>query len=201
MIDLRSVLKSVAGLAVILLVNHFAFGQKISHWQIGFTYLLLNVLYFLAAFFRRRAGRVVDGWHYLTPGVMEWVGLVLGAGLSLLFVYIYFFVGSARADAAFQMTVLKWLIIVFSSLTALVGFWSFAMSTRWNDERIERFVPFRPLHTILLRDIVSVSHESWSDCLLIEDAGGKRLRVSPYQHGAESLVRKITGAPPVPAGT
>ncbi len=195
MLDRRHLLLSLAGLAVILLVNHFVFGQKISNLQIVLTYLLINAILVLGVIFRRRQSRVVDGWHYLTPGPMEWVALVLGAGLSLLFLYIYHFVGSARADAAFQMQVLKWLIVAFSSLTALVGFYSFMLSTRWNDERIERFMPFRSPHTILLRDVVSVRHEVWSDCLLIEDAAGKRLRVSVYQNGAVSLARKLTGEP------
>jgi hypothetical protein len=193
MLDRRRLLQSAAGLAVILLVNHFVFGQKIGNLQIVLTYLLINAILVLGVIFRRRQGRVVDGWHYLTPGPMEWVALMLGAGLSLLFLYIYHFVGSARADAAFQMQVLKWLIVAFSFLTALVGFYAFVMSTRWNDERIERFMPFRSPHTILLRDVVSVRHETWSDCLLIEDAAGKRLRVSVYQNGAAALARKLTG--------
>ena len=193
MIDFRRLLQSVVGLAVILLVNHFVFGQKIGNLQTALTYILINVILVLGVIFRRRQSRVVDGWHYLTPGPMEWVALILGAGLSLLMLYIYHFVGSARADAAFQMQVLKWLIVAFSSVTALVGFYSFVMSTRWNDERIERFMPFRSPHTILLRDVVIVRHEGWSDCLLIEDASGKRLRLSIYQNGTESLARKLTG--------
>lgn len=192
MIDYRRLLQSVVGLAVILLVNHFIFGQKISNLQIVLTYVLIHVIIVLGMVFRRRQSRVMDGWHYLTPGPMEWFALILGAGLSLLLLYVYHFVGSARADAAFQMQVLKWLIVVFSSVTALVGFYSFVMSTRWNDERIERVMPFRSPHTILLRNVVTVRHKAWSDCLLIEDAAGKSLRVSVYQNGAASLVRKLT---------
>jgi hypothetical protein len=193
-VDVRRLLLGLAGLAIILLVNHFVFHQRpIPNLQIVLTYVAIAFVYFIGAFFQRRRGRVVEGWHYLTPGPMEWFCLVGGTAFSLLLLYIYHFVGSARADAAFQMQVLKWLVIAFSSGTVLVGFFSFVMSTRWNDEQIERRIPFFPPRTILLRNIVAIGHEAWSDCVLLIDAAGQRLRISPYQHGAEALVRKIVG--------
>ena len=87
---------------------------------------------FLIVIARKRA-RYRDGWYYLTPGPMMWFGLIAGALMTGLFCYVYFFVGSARADAATQMKWLFGLIVVFDLLTMLTAYAIIVDVVRWND--------------------------------------------------------------------
>lgn len=186
---------SLVVLATVVLVNHFVFDQKhIPTIVVLIGFGVTGSIHFLSGLLQRhRAARAADGWHYLTPAPIEWFGFVLGAGLSLFFVWIYYFVGTARPDPVSQMQGLKWLVVFFSAGTVISGFFSFGISTRWNDEKIERRIPFLAPKTILLRNIVAIHREVWSDLLVIIDGDGNQIRFSPHKNGAEALLLKILG--------
>ena len=66
---------------------------------------------------RAKSPSDMRGWRHLKPSAMHWTGIGLGGGLCLLMAYVRLFIGSSRADAEKQMTILTWLIIVFGLLT------------------------------------------------------------------------------------
>jgi hypothetical protein len=174
-----------------LVVNTFVFGNGGSNVRLLAIYAVTTLVLCGLAYFQRREGRVREGWHYLTPGAMEWLGLFAGIGLTVLFLYVYYFVGSARADAASQMVALKFLIAGFGAGTAAVFLGSFASELRWNDDCIEQHRLWRQPKTIRFADIVGGGMENWSGCVAIEGANGTVIRFSPYQNGAETLSRRI----------
>lgn len=77
------------------------------------------------------------GWRYIKVSPTHWGGVVLGAGLTCLLTYIYVFVGSARADAVHQMTLMFWLTLLFGVATLYIAL-SMAVTIRqrlhWRDE-------------------------------------------------------------------
>ncbi len=72
--------------------------------------LVLSLLMYLG--YWARPGR--HGWRRIEPSPMHWTGVVLGGALVLVFLYVRLFVGSARADAEEQMTILTGLIVAFT---------------------------------------------------------------------------------------
>src|SRR6478672_10842889 len=131
-IDFSTVTRSGLVLLGLLLLNQFVFGEYISHLQLILTYVVINALFLAGVLFQRRKGRSREGWHYLTPGVMEWGAVILCFGLAALLLYVYYFVGSDRPDADFQMQVVSWMILVFAGGGAVSFYFSFLASTRWN---------------------------------------------------------------------
>ena len=197
-VDFRTVLRSGLVLLGLLLLNQFVFGEYISHVQLMLTYVAINALFLAGVLFQRRRGRSREGWHYLTPGLMEWAAVILSFGLAALLLWVYYFVGSDRPDADFQMQLVSWMILVFAGGGAVAFYFSFLASTRWNDQRIEYLVPFRSPQTILFRYITDVHYERWSESIVIEDEDGQRIRIPTFRNGVESLMQTIgQGARPV----
>lgn len=198
-VDFRTVLRSGLVLLGLLLLNQFVFGEYISHVQLILTYVAINALVLAVVLFLRRKGRSREGWHYLTPGLMEWAVVILCFGLAGLL--LCYFVGSDRSDADFQMQVVSWMILVFAGGGVVSFYFSFLASTRWNDHRIEYLVPFRSPQTILFRYIADVHYERWSESFVIEDEDGQRIRIPTFRNGVESLMQTIGhGAKPPGAG-
>ena len=191
MIDLRAFIRSGLVLAGLLLLNQFAFGEYISHLQLILIYVAINAVFLAAVLFQRRKARSRDGWHYLTPGLMEWAGVILSFGLAALLLWVYYFVGSDRSDADTQMQIVIWMILVFASGGAICFYFSFLASMRWNDHRIEYLVPFRSPQTILFRYITDVHYERWSESFVIEDEDGQRIRIPTFRNGVQSLMQAI----------
>ena len=130
-------------------------------------------------------------WKYLTAGVTEWFGLVLSLGLTGLLAYIFFFVGSARADAAFQMQCLQALIVVFALSSAYLLYSACMVTTRWNEERLERESFGLGRRTIRFTDICGLSPLTWADALRIDSVDGTRIYVPLYQNGAATFVAEL----------
>lgn len=105
----------------------------------GMIYALLECL-------QRRKAIVRNGWRYLMPGPTVWTALILGFGFTLLLSYIFLFVGSARYDAAHQMTVLLYMTTTLNLGTILTAYLTIVEQVRWNAERIER-------RTLLLKNV------------------------------------------------
>ena len=94
--------------------------------------VVTSILSLLVA--RARSRPDMRGWRHLKPSAMHWTGIGLGGGLCLLMVYVRLFVGSSRADAQTQMTILTWLIIFFGLLTIVTAIAMHAIqrrSVRW----------------------------------------------------------------------
>lgn len=135
--------------------------------------------------------RVREGWHYLTPGAMEWVALVGAFTLTALMLWVYHFVGSARADAATQMLILKFLIGAFAAGTGIAFFTSFAYELRWNDRSIEQRRLLFGTKTLRFADVVAGGTSPLTQAIWVAAADGTVIRFSPYANGAQSLARMI----------
>lgn len=187
---LRLVLISLATLIAILIINVAFFGGQFFDLKILAIYAVVTL--FQAGFdiAQRRRAALKDGWHHLTPSPMEWFALIGCFALTGLLLYVFFFVGSARADAASQMTVLKWLIAAFALGTALVFHGSFASSVRWNDEQIEQHSLFRPAVVIRWSDLEGVEM-TWAQAVRLVSRSGAAITFSPYQNGTASLGQAV----------
>lgn len=196
-IDSRTFIRSGLVLVGLLLANHFAFGEFVSHVQLILIYVGLNAVYFAVALFQRRQGSEREGWNYLTPGPKEWAVVILSFGLAAVLLYIYYFVGDADA----QMQVVSWMMLIFAAGGAVRFYFSFLASTRWNEQRIEYLDPFGGSQIILFRYISEVTYERWSDSFVIEDEDGQRIRIPNFRKGAQSLMQTIgqVAKPAVPA--
>jgi hypothetical protein len=135
--------------------------------------------------------RVREGWHYLTPSLEEWFGLVCGVAMTLLFFWVYHFVGSARADAASQMFILKILIVAFAAGTGTIFYTSFAGELRWNDHAIEQSLPLVGTKMIRFVDIVNGGMTPLTQSIWVAGSDGTVIRFSSYANGAEALARTI----------
>jgi hypothetical protein len=192
---LRYVLLSLLCFALLMVVNTFVFGRSESNLRLLAIYLAVTLVLSGLGYLQKRETRVHEGWRYLTPSAMEWFGLITGFGLTALFLYVYYFVGSARADAESQMFALRLLIGGFGIGTAAVFFGSFASELRWNNERIEQRRLFLAPKTLRMADIVAGGVESFTQYVWIADKDGTVIRFSPYQNGSEALARAIFRPP------
>jgi hypothetical protein len=105
--------------------------------------------------------------------------------------WVYHFVGSARADAATQMLILKFLIGAFAAGVGIVFLTSFASELRWNDRSIEQRRLLFGAKTLQFADIVAGGMNPLTQAIWIAATDGTVIRFSPYANGAESLARTI----------
>jgi NADH:ubiquinone oxidoreductase subunit 6 (subunit J) len=143
-IRLRDVLLSLLGLAVVLCAITF-FSEGPGFVQIILTYAIIVLAQFFFLLNRKpRAQISEEGWRCLSPSMMEWFVTVGCFVMTSIFTYVFFFVGSARADAASQMFSLKLLILGFGTITILCML-SFPIRVRWNEHCIQnRSMFFQP---------------------------------------------------------
>jgi hypothetical protein len=189
--DWRYVLQGLLWLLLLLIVNTFVFGRGTSNVRLLIIYAVTTLILSGLGFFQKRDTPVRAGWRYLTPSAMEWFGLIASFGLTALFLYVYYFVGSARADEESQMLALKFLIVGFGGGTAIIFFSSFASELRWNDDCIEQRRLFRSRKTVRFADIVAGGLERWTQYVWVAGSDGTMIRFSPYQNGAEALARTL----------
>ena len=149
---------------------------------------------------RSRAPADLRGWRYLRPGAMHWSAIGLGSGLCLLMVYVRLFVGSSRADAQTQMTILTGLILVFGLLTlatviAVHGLWQ--RDVRWRGRRLA----YRGRSGIEVRrfeEVVSVRLSSLGQAVLAF-VDGKSLRIDLQATGTDELLELLQPQPSSPS--
>jgi hypothetical protein len=189
--SLRHVLQSLILLLVVLAASILVLGGRVDILRLVIVYVGVTLTLAALAYLQKPTPRVQEGWHYLTPSAMEWFGLVGCFALTLLFLWVYHFVGSARADAALQMVVLKILIVVSAAGTALIFHTSFASELRWTEEAIEQHQPFFTTKTIRFADIVDGGLKAWTQSIWIAASDGTVIHFSPYANGAEALARAI----------
>jgi hypothetical protein len=196
--DRRYVFLSVLFMVVVLAVNTLVFGRAASDIDIVKVFLVpyaITAAIVGLAKLQKRAPRVHDGWQYLTPSAAEWCAVLGCFAMTLLFLYVFHFVGSARADAESQMIALKCLIAGFAFLTVAGFIFSFGSRVRWNDQCIEQYPLFLPRRTIRWAE-VAWGGESWTGRAWLAASDGTVVRFSPGQNGAEALFRTISGSNP-----
>ncbi len=198
--DLRRALRNLAwpvlGFVILIAVIVVVTGGSVDNVRpfVSVAVAMLAIVALTAL--RKSDARVREGWHYLTPSAMEWFALIGSFAITALMLWVYHFVGSARADAATQMLMLKCLIAAFAAGTGLVFFTSFACELRWNDRSIEqrRLLLGSNLFgakTLRFADIVAGGMNPLTQAVWVADADGTVIRFSPYANGAESLARMI----------
>jgi len=148
------------------------------------------LLYLLLRLARRRRAQVHDGWHYLRPGAAIWIFLPVSLGFTGLLMYMYLFVGSARADAETQMKVLFLLCLVFSLITIHIAYTTAVERVRWNETHIERRTLFFETRSMGWHELARAGAER-SGYLWIASFHGPKIRFSPYSNGAGELIAKV----------
>lgn len=189
--SLRHVLLSLACFLIVVLGLIFLFGDRVSGARMSAIYAAVTLALPALAYLQKSTPRIRDGWQYLTPSAMEWFALLGCVAMTLLFLWVYYFVGSARADAASQMFILKILIVVFVAGAGITFATSFAGELRWNDEAIEHRRPFAAPKTIRFADIVRGGMNPLTQSIWVAGSDGTVIRFSPYTNGAEALARTI----------
>jgi hypothetical protein len=146
-----------------------------------------SVLSLLVA--RAKSPPDLRGWRHLKPSAMHWTAIGLGGGLCLLLVYVRLFVGSSRADAETQMTILTWLIIVFGLLTIATAISMHALQrrgVRWRGTRLS-FTGSSGDEQRSFDDVQQVRVNLLGQAVLVF-ADGSFLRIDPYASGASELL-------------
>lgn len=146
-----------------------------------------SVLSLLVA--RAKSPPDLRGWRHLKPSAMHWTAIGLGGGLCLLLVYVRLFVGSSRADAETQMTILTWLIIVFGLLTIATAISMHAIrrrGVRWRGTRLS-FTGSSGNEQRSFEDVQQVCVNLLGQAVLVF-ADGSFLRIDPNASGASELL-------------
>jgi hypothetical protein len=187
---LRPIARSVLALAVILALNTLI-GQPLPNGQIVLMYVIINVVCIGLPRMQRRKASERDGWRVLAPGVGEWFVIALLLSLTGLFLYVFYFVGSSRPDAATQMFWLQVLIVAFTAMSALAAWSMFASFTRWNVEGVEQDTIFIGRRAVRFDDIVAWQGEDWSGNCYIVAADGTRMRIPAMHNGVRQLFEEL----------
>jgi hypothetical protein len=146
-----------------------------------------SVLSLLVA--RAKSPPDIRGWRHLKPSAMHWTGIGLGGGLCLLMAYVRLFVGSSRADAETQMTILTWLIIVFGLLTIATAIAMHALQrrgVRWRETSLS-FTGSSGTEQRSFDDVKQVRVNLLGQVVLVF-ADGSFLRIDPNASGASELL-------------
>ncbi len=134
------------------------------------------------------------GWRVIVPSPMHWTGLGLSVALSGFMTFIYLFVGSVRADAAQQMRILFWLIVVFG-LGAIVCAVSIRLVRRngvgWRGATIAFNGP-NGKQTRQLSEITRLDHRMFGS-VIVGFHDGASVRLDPNASGAAELIETISG--------
>jgi hypothetical protein len=147
------------------------------------------LLYLLLRSALRQRAQVHDGWRYLRPGAVAWIGLPLSLGFTGLLTYLYLFVGSARADAESQMLALFLLCVGFNLITIFVAYTTAVERVRWNETHIERRTLFFETRSMCWHELERFGEEP-SGYLWIASYQGPKIRFSPYTNGVGELIAK-----------
>ena len=153
------------------------------------TGLLLTLLAFLG--YRSPPDR--RGWRRIRPSPMHWMVVYLGGGLVLLFLYVRLFVGSARADAEFQMNVLTGLIVVFGSGVVLCGWLVLRLRQMAFEWRGSTFAYNTPGGQRVTRDVAELTelHWTWMDWLVLTFPDGEMVKLDGNARGSLEFVHSV----------
>ena len=145
---------------------------------------------------RRAIGPIESpvGWSSIRPSDMHWWGVVGAGGIICLMGYVGVFIGSARADAEFQMRML-WLIVAGFAVSAAVCIWQMrqiaSAAVRWRGTQVS----FRrqPDGTPVVQDMIDVAEMSrpMFGAVRVRFADGTLLKLDPYADKVPDLWNRI----------
>jgi hypothetical protein len=137
-----------------------------------------------------------QGWRTIRAGAGVWTPLAGAAGFSLLLFYVYFFVGSARADAERQMMYCLGLAVTFAVGSLALAWSACSRSVAWRDGELR----VRPLLgtpvTKRLGDLASIEYRSWSSMFRLTFSDGYVVELSPYMQGTQQLLDEVGAEQP-----
>jgi hypothetical protein len=140
---------------------------------------------------RTQRARHRDGWKHLTVSLSDFF-LVAGlVGMTAFFLYVFYFVGSARSDARSQMIGLQVLVAGFATLSALAAWCTLGFNTRWNGQIIEQEGLFIRKRQVRVDNLATLDFEAWSNCYRLQAYDGTRIRILRSHNGAEELIRDL----------
>jgi hypothetical protein len=134
-----------------------------------------------------------QGWHRIKPSGMHWIGVVGGSGLVSLMLYVRLFVGSARADAEFQMQILTLLILVFAVCVAVGAATIRSIiraDVRWRGTALDYPGQAGGRASKDLAQVVGMQRR-WTGEVLIAFADGDVLKLDGYADGVTGLCSRI----------
>ncbi|MBK8630175.1 MAG: hypothetical protein IPN84_08210 [Sphingomonadales bacterium] len=132
------------------------------------------------------------GWKCIRPSALHWTGVILGTALTSLFVYVWLFVGSSRADGVQQMQILGWLIVAFTLAIMMCAaqIWRLLrQDVQWRGS----IITFRRGGVRVQDDLKTLvdCRQRWTQEFELVFASGHRLRIDPNAKGAEQLAEAI----------
>ena len=127
-----------------------------------------------------------EGWQWIRPAFMQHFALVGALAFSLLMWWLYFFVGSARADAEQQELVMLALALA-SGAGALVVWWMFyANRISWRDDQIRLWTLGRATE-YSFDDIIEIKQTNGEGNWKITFEDGRSITVADLSHGYDEL--------------
>lgn len=133
------------------------------------------------------------GWKLVRPGSMHWTGLILGAGLVALCLYVRIFVGSARSDAEVQM---RWLTLIIAGFALCIAVCSWQVrailraGVRWRGDVVAWNGPEGRDISRKLDEVVAMRRR-WNGSAEILFSDGEVLKLDPYATTVPDLWNRI----------
>lgn len=143
-----------------------------------------------------RAPAPRPGWRQVAPSAMHWLGLVGAGGIVCLMAWVGLFIGSARADAEFQMRML-WLLVGGFSLSAMVCAWQMRAILRagvsWRGSQITFAGPTGAPLTRNMAQVIGM-RRPWFGSVRIAFDDGNEIRLDPHATNVPELWDRILEA-------
>jgi hypothetical protein len=135
-----------------------------------------------------------QGWRQVTPGGTYALAIIGGTLITLMFAYIWLFVGSSRPDGESQMRILFWMIIAFGSgtLITLVQYRQVRRTCiRWRGEMLNWRGKGGAEHSRKLSEAVAL-RKAMMGPIYIVFADGIKVRVDPFATNAPLLLKTLS---------
>lgn len=134
------------------------------------------------------------GWRHVTPGGAYAFAIISSILLTLMFAYIWLFVGSSRADGESQMRILFWLIMAFGS-GALITLVQYEQVRRtcicWRGEVLNWRGKGGAEHSGKLSEVVALRRAMMGPIYIVF-ANGTEVRVDPFATNAQLLLKTLS---------
>jgi len=184
----------IYGSVAIALVSAVLFfvAWRLGHLKNAVEFVAITgIVHWLSGLHRNTAPILAGEWKTLGVGWMEWIAIGLGTVLTLLFAYIFFFVGSARRDAAQQMLILELLLVSFALMTAYALYLALMVTIRWNAWQLEQEAFLFGKRAIRFADVCRVSPLNWAGVLRVSSTDGTRIYIPLYKRGADVFMEEL----------
>ncbi|MEO0870624.1 MAG: hypothetical protein AAFY19_01505 [Pseudomonadota bacterium] len=147
---------------------------------------VFGIMLFFTARSLKSAPVDAQGWQWIRPAFMHHFALVGSLIFSLLMWWLYFFVGSARADAEYQELAMLFLAIAFGLGTLVVWWMFYANRICWRDGRIRLWTLGR-FTEYSFDSIAEIRQANGEGNWRITFDDGRSVTVSELSHGFDEL--------------